>query len=272
MQISDKRKKILLIHHMVIHKIKLDYSDQLFGYAWALINPLVYIFSYWFFSYVGFRGGGNVQGIPYIVWFIPGVLCYRFLASVTSQAPAMLTKNSVLIKESNFDIRAIPLIETLKESYVHVGVMLLMSVFFTIVGYTMTHSWDYRPSIYYFNLLYYWFTAFVYCSLLGYILSAIGLIFRDSKNIVKSALIPMFWMTPVLFPVENGINPVLERIEMLVNPFYYFINGYRNTYLYHKFFFEDVWYNLYIWLVIIIMFFIARKVWTFILPIAADLV
>ncbi len=49
MQTKIDKKDLKLIHQMAVHKIKLQFSDQLFGYAWAIINPLVFIFSYWFF-------------------------------------------------------------------------------------------------------------------------------------------------------------------------------------------------------------------------------
>ncbi len=271
MQTDSKLKKAMLIHHMVIHKIKLDYSDQLFGYLWALINPIVLIFSYWFFAYVGLRGG-TIGEIPYICWIVPGVLVYRFLSSVLSASSTMLIKNAGLIKGSNIDIRYYPLIETLKEAYVHIVVMIVMFGLYAILGYTMTGSWEYLPTVYYINFAYYWIVLFVYVNLIGYIFSALGILFRDTKNIIKAILTPLFWMTPVLYPVENGINPMLEKIEMIVNPFYYFIHGYRETMVYGTFFYTDTLYNVYMWIVMLIMLLFARKIWKFVYPIAADLV
>lgn len=260
----NEKKDIKLIHHLVLHKIKLDFSDQMFGYLWALINPLVYLFSYWFFAYVGFGGkNGHVGDIPFVVWFAPGVLVYRYMANVLSQSSTMLIKNGMLIKGSNINIKYYPLIEALKESYVHVCVMLAMFIIYAVLGYTMTGTWQYLPTVYYINFIYYWLVLFTFTSLLAYIFSVLGLFFRDVKNIIKSILVPLFWMTPVLFPVENGIKPVLEKVEMILNPFYYFIHGYRNTMVYGEFFIKDGWYNLYIWFILFTMAIIATKIWKF---------
>lgn len=270
MKIRSKKKDLLLIHHLVLHKIKLQFSDQLFGYAWAIINPLVYIFSFWFFAYAGFRDG-EVNGVPFVIWVIPGLLAYRFVSTAFSGSASKLLSNANLIKETNVDVRVIPLIETLKECYVHVVVVLIMFVLYALVGYTMTKTWDFLPTIYYINFIYYWITAFAFTISLSYIISALGVIFRDIKNIINALMVPIFWMTPVLFPVENGINPALEKAEMIFNPFYYFIDGYRNTMIYGKFFYESLLYNIYIWILILIMIIFAKKLWRFVTPIISDL-
>lgn len=271
MQTKGRKKKLQLLHHMIIHKIQLQFSDQLLGYAWAVINPLVYIASFWFFAYIGVRDG-TVNDMPFIIWVIPGLLAYRFVSSVFASSAVMLTSNAMLIKETEVDVRTIPLIEALKECYVHIAVMFIMFILFAVVGYSVEGTWEYLPTIYYLNFIYYWFTAFVFVVVLAYIVSAIGVIFRDTKNIISAIMVPIFWTTPVLFAVENGVNPDLEKMEKIFNPFYYFIHGYKNSMLYGHFFYEDMLYNIYIWLLILIMILIARRIWKFILPIVADLI
>lgn len=271
MLINISKKDLLILHHLILHKIKLQFSDQMFGYAWAIINPLTYIFSFWFFAYVGVRSG-TVQDLPFIVWVVPGLLAYRFTISVFSHSSTMLTGNGLLIKETGVDVRVVPLIETLKECYIHLGVMLVMFVIFTLIGLSADEGWAYLPSIYYINFIYYWITATAFLIVLAYIMSAVGLVFRDTKNFIGAVTVPIFWMTPVLFSVENGKAPMLELVEKLINPFYYFIDGYRNTMLYDTFFFEHWKYNLYMWFIILILSLIGRRIWRFILPIAADLV
>lgn len=265
------KKELLVLHNLVLHKIKLQFSDQILGYSWAVLNPLTYLFSFWFFAYVGIRSG-IVQGIPFVVWVMPGLLAYRFVTTVFSHSATILTGNGMLIKETRVDVRLVPLIEAMKECYIHFAVMLIMFVIFTVIGRSAGCGWDYLPNIYYLNFIYYWFTAIVFVVVLAYLFSGIGLLFRDTKNIINALMVPIFWMTPVLFSVENGLQPVVEKAEKLFNPFYYFIHGYRNTMLYHTFFFENTWYNVYIWVIIIIFALIARRIWKFILPIISDLI
>lgn len=265
------KKNFKLIHTLALHKLQLEYSDQMFGYVWAVINPLVYILSFWFFAYVGLKGG-YVDGIPFIIWLVPGVLSYRFSVTVIGKGPKMLTANAMLIKDVDINPKFIPLIEVLKEIYTHVVVMGVMFFIFLVIVFSMTGSFEYMPSLHYLNFIYYWFTATVFLTALSYILSAFGVLFRDTKNIVSAILVPLFWATPVLFPVEHGINPLLEKIEMIFNPIYFFINGYRETMIYKVYFFENITYDIYIWIIIIILLLFARKLWKFITPILADLV
>lgn len=265
------KKDLLILHNLILHKIKLQFSDQMFGYAWAILNPLTYIFSFWFFAYIGVRSG-TVQDLPFVVWVIPGLLAYRFVITVFSRSSTMLTGNSLLIKETGVDVRVIPLIEALMECYIHVGVMLVMFIIFALIGYSSGEGWSYLPSVYYINFIYYWITAMAFVVVIAYIFSAIGVVFRDTKNLIGAVIVPIFWMTPVLFSVENNQAPTLELIEKIVNPFYYFIDGYRNTMLYDTFFFEEWKYDIYIWLLILIFGLLAKRIWKFILPIVSDLV
>lgn len=271
MKIKQLEKEIKIINRLALHKLSLQFSDQMFGYFWALVNPLVYIFCYWFFSYVGLRGGATVGEIPYVVWFIPGVLAFRYFSVILSQSTTMLINNSMIIKETRVRLGVVPLIEVIKEVYIHIAVMVFMIFFFAIVGYTMTDKWDYLPSIYYLNFVYYLFVATTFSVVLAYIFSAIGLLFRDTKNLMNAILMPLFWTTPVLFPVENGIKPYLEIAEKLVNPVYYFVDAYRQTMIYHQFFYTQPLYNAYIWIIIGILAIVAYRLWKFIYPIAYEM-
>lgn len=271
MQIKITVKDLKLINQLVLHKIKLQFSDQIFGYAWAIINPLVYIFSFWFFAYIGLRGG-KVNGYEFIIWVVPGLLIFRHLSTILGMSSTTLQRNAALIKETSVNVKLIPLIEVLKETYIHIGVMLAMTIVYAIIGYSMTQTWDYLPTIYYLNFIYYWITMTAFGLAITYFFSAIGLMFRDTKNFISAILVPLFWITPVLFGVEYGLNPALEKAEMLLNPFYYFISGYRDTMLYGHFFFNDTTYNIYIWTVIIVLLVLSKVLWKFVYPIISDLV
>ncbi len=249
------------IHNIAVHKLKAQYAEQAFGIGWAIVNPLVYVFSFWFFFTIGIKGGGDVLGFPKIVWLFPGVLAYRQVASYINSAPKIIGKNKMLVKTIKFPVMTLPVIEILKELYVHIIVMLIMFVIYSIVGFTTTHTWAFLPDIYYLNFIYYWFVMLVFGVGVSLILCPIGVLIKDTKNLVSAIMQPMFWLTPVLFPVEGGISPFVEKVEMLLNPLYFFVRGYRETMVYDRFFFESPLYQLYMWCIIVVIYIIGIKVW-----------
>lgn len=250
------------IHNIAIHKIKVNYAGQIFGFGWAIINPLVYILSFWLFFAVGLRSNGPVNGFPFIVWLFPGILAYRQVSGYMTKSPSFILKNKVLVKTIKFPVMTLPVIEILQELYIHILVMGIMCILYALIGFSQTGTWDYLPDIYYINFIYYWFTMVVFGVGVSLVLSPLGVLIKDTKPLIGAVMQPMFWLTPVLYAVEYGVAPGLEKIQKLLNPFYYFVSGYRETMVYDRFFFEAPKYDLYFWCIILVLYIIGFRIWT----------
>lgn len=250
------------MHSIAVHKLKAEYAGQIFGIGWAILNPLIYILSFWFFFAVGLKSGEDVLGNPFIMWLFPGILAYRQVASYMTKAPTFIKKNKVLVKTIKFPVMTLPVIEILKELYVHILVMFVMFILYALIGYNQSSTWAYMPDIYYINFIYYWFTMLVFGVGVSLVLSPLGVLIKDTKPLMSALMQPMFWLTPVLYSVEGGISPLLEKLQMLLNPLYFFVAGYRDTMVYDRFFFEQPLYDLYFWIFILILYIIGFKIWT----------
>ncbi len=241
------------IHKLAVHKVKLQYADQSFGIAWALIKPLVTVFSFWFFFKIGLRSGSPVDGQMFILWLFGGNMIWMLTSEVIGKAPKVIQSNSVLVTTIKFPVMTLPIIEVLSSLYVHIGVMFIMFFIFVLIGGT-----TYLPDIYYLNFIYYWFTFFVFFVGFSILIAPLGVLIKDVSSFIGAILMPLFWMTPVLWNPQTELIALLEK---LFNPFYYFVVGYRETLLYNTFFFEEIWYDIYIWLVIGLIYVIGFSVW-----------
>lgn len=90
------------------------------------------------------------------------------------------------------------------------------------------------------------------------ITSALVMAVRDINRIVGTVLRFMFYLTPILWTTIN-LPPIALKIIRL-NPFIYIIEGFRNTFLYNKWFFEDISFTIYYWAVTIIILLIGALV------------
>ena len=54
--------------------IKKTYSGAVLGWAWAVIRPAILIFVFWFAFTVGLRKGSDVDGYPFFLWLIAGMI------------------------------------------------------------------------------------------------------------------------------------------------------------------------------------------------------
>lgn len=255
---SHKRE----IHYLAVEKIRMKYNETFLGLIWAVVQPMVYVMTFWFFFTVGLRSGSPVKGYDFLLWLIGGVMSFRILSEAITASTTVLTGNVVFIKSIKFPVMLLPIIEMLSKMYVHIGVMILIWIFYLIRG-----GLEFAPDIYYINFLYYWFVMFAFLVAVSILLSSLNVIIRDTKNLVSAIMMPMFWITPVLWEAGDGWTDLIMK---LINPLYFFVLGYRDTLLFEKFFWEEIWYDFYIWIVILLIFGIGTKLWKNVRPVMAD--
>lgn len=66
----------------------------------------------------------------------------------------------------------------------------------------------------------------------------LAVISKDFQNLVKSVSRVLFWMSGILYSIHNIEDPGLKEM-LLVNPIAFFVEGYRKTFLYHEWIFEN---------------------------------
>ncbi len=248
------------IKFLSYQKVKTTYLETAFGMGWAVVKPMTYVLTFWLFFSIGLRSGAPVDGHKFILFLFAGSMPWFLLSETITGGTKVITSNRILVKTIKFPVMALPLIEVLAKVYVHIAVMFLVMIVYAINGKP--------PTIYYINFIYYWFTMVVFLTSLNFLLSSVSVLIRDVQNLVASLMQPLFWITPVLW-TRPGMVDFLER---LFNPLYYFIVGYRETLLYQKFFWEDITYDLYIWFIIFLIFMIGMRFWIKLRPIMADVI
>ena len=90
---------------------------------------------------------------------------------------------------------------------------------------------------------------------LSYATSAIVIFFRDLTQIINIALQVGIWLTPIMWIAETSLqgHETLQKILKL-NPLYYVVSGYRDTFLMKSWFFEHAGWTVYFWVFTILCF------------------
>lgn len=227
------------------------YKGAALGYLWAFIKPMVTIGVYLFAFQVGIRKGAPMDGFPFFLWLVAGLLPWFFISDSIIAGTMSIRMYRQFVTKMKFPISTIPSFVLLSRLYVQLGMIAAIVVIYMAYGF--------YPDIYYLQFLYYIPTMLIFFIVLSWTLSALAVISRDFENLVKSSLQALLWMTPILWNIQNVSNPTLKFILRL-NPLNYFIEGYRNIFLYKKWFFHGR-YTLYIWLVIIVLALIGAMVY-----------
>ena len=60
------------------------YRGSALGWSWAIIKPVVTIFVYWFAFSIGLRAGKDINGYPFFLWLIAGIVPWFYMGEIPS--------------------------------------------------------------------------------------------------------------------------------------------------------------------------------------------
>jgi len=209
-----------LLWHMTVRHLRGQYKQSILGYAWAFVNPLsmMLILSFVFSQIIRIESPGDV---PYPLFVLMGLLPWIFFSSALGSATDSVVGAASLVTKVYFPREILPTAAVLTK-VVDLGfglVILAALMFFFGHAPPMTVVWV--PLIFAIQLL---FTLG-----LSYPLAALNLYFHDVRFLVGVALSLLFYMTPVIYPVD--IVPERYHIIFDLNPNALFIDAYRRAVL-----------------------------------------
>lgn len=220
--------RVMLVKH---------YSGSVLGTAWSLAKPTLYCAVYWFVMAIGIRGSKAMEGVPYIFWMIPGVVCWFFFSDVLAGSGSSLLSNKHLVTKLVYPVDTIPTSSVLSFFFVHLMMMGIVIAIFILFGFGI--------GVYLIQLPYYMLCGLVLSFAVAFLLSALSAVSRDVKHIINSLMTALFWLTPSLWSINN--LPTVFKLIMMSNPFAYVVIGYRNCFVAKTWFFSQLPYMLYFW-------------------------
>lgn len=205
------------------------YKGAALGWIWALVKPAVTIAVFYFAFSVGLRKGHPVEGYPYFLWLIAGMMPWFFMRDTLTAGAGSIRKYKYLVTKIKFPISTIPTYVCL--SNISVNICLIVIMLFIYMGFGFT------PDIYWLQIPFYMVLMlmfFISWSLFAGMLSAMS---KDFLNLVKAMTTALFWMSGIMYDV-NGIQIEIIRKIMLFNPITLICNGFRNSLVYKSWFWE----------------------------------
>ncbi|WP_346686881.1 ABC transporter permease [Megamonas hypermegale] len=220
--------------------LKQRYLGSYLGILWAFIQPTITVFIFWFVFQVGFKSM-PVDNFPFILWLICGMFPWFFFSEAWSSATNSIVANSFLVKKVVFRVSLLPIIQIMSA--------LLVNLFFIAVLFIMFALYGYMPNIYNLQVVYYLFALICLTFGLSLITSSLIIFLKDIGQLVGMMLQFGFWGTPIFWSLK--ILPEQYQWILKINPMYYIVEGYRNSFIYHEWFWNLGWTNLSFWLITI---------------------
>lgn len=225
-----------LLWEMTKKDFQVRYLGSYLGILWAFIQPLFTVLIFWFVFEVGFRSR-PVDNFPFILWLVAGMFPWFFVSDSISSATASVTENGYLVKKVVFRVSLLPIIKLISALIIH--------LFFVGILVVMFAGYGYWPTLYTLQVFYYLFAAC--CLLLGiaWLTSALSVFLKDVGQLVSMLLQFVFWGTPIFWSYKMIPEKYLVWIKL--NPAYYIVEGYRNCFIYQRWFWESPGLTIYFW-------------------------
>lgn len=258
--ITDLFRNRNLIWILSKNDFKTKYAGSYLGIFWAFVQPIVTILIYWFVFEYGLKAGSPITGIPFILWFIAGLVPWFFFQEALMNASNCMTEYSYLVKKVVFNINILPIVKIMSSLLVHI-----VFIAFTLIVFLLNGKFS---GIYSFQILYYSFCCFVLVLSISYATSSIIVFFKDFGQLITILLQILMWMTPIMW--SDTILPQSMHWFPFFNPVYYIVDGFRDSLINNKWFWEKPMQTLYFWFVSIILFLVGTIVFKKLRPHLAD--
>ena len=228
-------KEHVLWRKQIIKLAKADivktYSGAALGWAWAIIKPTVMVLVLWFAFSVGLRVDSEVNGYPYILWILAGMIPWFYMQSMIGQGAGAILRYKYLVTKMKFPVSTIPTFVGLSKLMVHFFLIGIMIAIFIVLGH-FPGKYILQLPIYLIMMV----VFFTFWSLFASMLSAMS---KDFLNLVKSFVTPVFWLSGIMYDVSKIKVDWIQNV-MMFNPVSYFATGYRNIFIYEKWIWEDL--------------------------------
>lgn len=238
---------------------KTRYVGSFLGILWAFIQPTIQIIIFWFVFQVGFKST-PIDNFPFILWLISAMIPWFFISDSIQGATNSITDNSYLVKKVVFKVGLLPIVKIYSALWVH--------IFFIAVIFLMFSIYGYYPNVYNFQVIYYVFCISVLVLGISLITSSLIIFFKDMGQIVSTILQFGFWLTPIFYSLD--IIPQKYAFLLKLNPAFYLIQGYRDTFIYKSWFWEHPKLTLYFWFCTIVILVVGRTMFKKLRPHFAD--
>jgi lipopolysaccharide transport system permease protein/teichoic acid transport system permease protein len=244
--IFTQRQLILALSR---REIASQYIGSMLGIVWTFIQPAVMIFVFWFVFSVGFKTK-PMNDVPFAVWLTAGMAPWFVFSEIIVKSAGAIVGYAHLIKKSVFPSQILVVVKLVSSMFTHAAFIFILLILLVFQKVSF--------GIYALQFFYYLFCLSALALGIGWMVAALNVFIRDVGQIVAVIMQVGFWATPIFWDI-NIMSPKIQSILKL-NPVFYIIQGYRDSFIYGVPFWERPRYTLYFWLVTVCCFLVGAMV------------
>lgn len=210
-------------------ELKARYRGSLLGFVWSLVNPLLLLAVYTVVFDLVFqhRAAGTR---PYAVFLLSGLFAWIWLSTALLDGTVSLSANAGLLRKAVFPAEVLPVVSTLA-SLAHFLLALPVLLAALLVARLLGHpvgGWSVAllPLAIVLQL--------AFCTGLALALAALAVHFKDVRDLLQNLLTLLFFLTPVLYPLQALSHLPALALAVAANPVTPFVRLHQELLFYGR--------------------------------------
>jgi lipopolysaccharide transport system permease protein len=223
-----------LTWEMAKREIRDRYAGQVFGLSWAVAQPLTIMGVYVFLFVTVFKVkiGGTVElPLDYPVYILSGLIPWYYFQESLAKGCVAITSNASLVKQVVFPIEVLPVKGVIAAMISQLIATIILFGYILATFHSLPWTVIFFPAAVFFEIL-----LMVGVS---YILSSVGVYFRDIKDIVQVFLLVAMYIMPIFY--LPAMAPKMFQPVLYLNPFSYMIWVYQDIFFFGRFEHTSAW-------------------------------
>jgi lipopolysaccharide transport system permease protein len=215
-----------LVYNLAVRDLKLKYKRSAIGVAWSLLNPALMMAIYTVVFGLFLRVV-NIGDRPYWALVLSGLLPWLFFSNSVGGAPVAFVHSANLLGRVHFPVETLPIAGVLANFVNFLISLVILLVVLVAAHLPLSASLMMLPVILLAQLA---FTIGI-----SLLVATLTVYFRDLEHLVGIGLMGLFYLTPVLYPLDPAALPrgAVKILPFLkVNPLAWYMESYHAVLFY----------------------------------------
>lgn len=205
-----------LLLELVLRDLTVRYRGSVLGFAWTLLNPVLFMGIYTLVFSVFLRN--QIHEFP--LFLLSGLIPWMWFAGGVGQATSSIIDGRAYVGKTLMPPEVLVLVPVLSNGINFLITIMLLFPVSIALGVNPAWAAVFLPAL----------VAIQLCLMLGValIVAAANVFFRDLQQVVGYALSAGFFLTPLFYAPESV--PENLRFILVVNPFTGIVSAYRDVF------------------------------------------